>query len=782
MFMCVKKINIITGLVAFTFWGCVLSPVVLGQQVKSPFTVADDIGLTLFAPQGGGAPELHFSPDNKYFAVWSERGRLDRNQVDDSLRFYRTQDIELFLKNPGLQLPEPAWIVAFSGKRYPVIWQWRWLADSSGVAFLSFDDAMASQQLILADLRRKKVEPLTSPTLEVRAFDIRDRQHYVYAVADHFAEQKKKQAERQAGAIVGTGVGIWELLFPDDPIIRWGAPYTKELWAVVDGKRFEVEHEGKPPVFDEQAMALSPDGRSLVTRSPVEAVPPSWQTLYPPPQFLSYPGAHPIHAGHGTASQYVRIDLRSGSVESLTEAPSMDAVGILSGSAPAWSSDGQTVLLPGTFLKPKQNEEGRPCIAIVNLKSKSRSCVATLKEGYSKNLDPVDNYHRSSDIITDARFAPDDEHRLLVTFDTADGSPGRTQTYQLNPLGVWQADGETIGQQGLGPGGLKIRVKESFSEPPLLTAAMKETWQVLWDPNPQLKDVRLAEVSIYRWRDAEGRDWEGGLYKPNNYQPSRRYPLVIQTHGFVKSAFSPSGLFSTAFAAQELAAQGIMVLQAEYGDRMCEIGSPREGPCEAGVMESAAKQLVSEGLVDPEEVGIIGFSRTCYYVMEMLTTNSLHLKAASITDGVMADYFDYIRGGGDEGAEEMIGAKPFGEGLQQWLKRSPSFNLDKVNTPLLVNALSRLGVLPMWSPYAQLHYLKKPVDLVILDMHEHILTNPAARMASQVGSVDWFRFWLQGYEDPDPAKAGQYARWRELRKLQEQNAQQPQPAKAPSVH
>src|SRR6266702_2192983 len=253
MFMCVKKINIITGLVAFTFWGCVLSPVVLGQQVNSPFTVADDIGLTLFAPQGGGAPELHFSPDNKYFAVWSERGRLDRNQVDDSLRFYRTQDIELFLKNPGLQLPEPAWIVAFSGKRYPVIWQWRWLADSSGVAFLSFDDAMASQQLILADLRRKKVEPLTSPTLEVRAFDIRDRQHYVYAVADHFAEQKKKQAERQAGAIVGTGVGIWELLFPDDPIIRWGAPYTKELWAVVDGKRFEVEHEGKPPVFDEQA-------------------------------------------------------------------------------------------------------------------------------------------------------------------------------------------------------------------------------------------------------------------------------------------------------------------------------------------------------------------------------------------------------------------------------------------------------------------------------------------------------------------------------------------------
>jgi hypothetical protein len=42
-------------------------------------------------------------------------------------------------------------------------------------------------------------------------------------------------------------------------------------------------------------------------------------------------------------------------------------------------------------------------------------------------------------------------------------------------------------------------------------------------------------------------------------------------------------------------------------------------------------------------------------------------------------------------------------------------------------------------------------------------------MASQGGTVDWFRFWLQGEEDPDPAKAEQYARWRELRELQEEN-------------
>jgi hypothetical protein len=42
------------------------------------------------------------------------------------------------------------------------------------------------------------------------------------------------------------------------------------------------------------------------------------------------------------------------------------------------------------------------------------------------------------------------------------------------------------------------------------------------------------------------------------------------------------------------------------------------------------------------------------------------------------------------------------------------------------------------------------------------LTNPLARLVTQGGAVDWYRFWLQGYEDPDPAKAEQYERWEDL--------------------
>jgi hypothetical protein len=42
-------------------------------------------------------------------------------------------------------------------------------------------------------------------------------------------------------------------------------------------------------------------------------------------------------------------------------------------------------------------------------------------------------------------------------------------------------------------------------------------------------------------------------------------------------------------------------------------------------------------------------------------------------------------------------------------------------------------------------------------------------MLSQQGLVDWFCFWLKGEEDSGPAKAEQYARWRELRKMREEN-------------
>jgi hypothetical protein len=180
------------------------------------------------------------------------------------------------------------------------------------------------------------------------------------------------------------------------------------------------------------------------------------------------------------------------------------------------------------------------------------------------------------------------------------------------------------------------------------------------------------------------------------------------------------------------------------------------------------RRLATEGLIDPDRVGIVGFSRSCFYVMQVLTAGSLHFRAASITDGVNQGYLqyvltvDYAQDVYQRDPEAVIGARPYGAGLQAWFRNSPEFNADKITTPLQVVAERGLDTLFMWEPYAILRTLNKPVDLMILNSNQHVLTNPAVRLASQGGIVDWFRFWLQDYEDPDPAKAAQYVRWRAL--------------------
>ncbi len=55
--------------------------------------------------------------------------------------------------------------------------------------------------------------------------------------------------------------------------------------------------------------------------------------------------------------------------------------------------------------------------------------------------------------------------------------------------------------------------------------------------------------------------------------------------------------------------------------------------------------------------------------------------------------------------------------------------------------------------------------MVTLEEDDHPLQKLWNRLVSRGGTVDWFRFWLKGDEDPDPAKREQYERWRELRKV-----------------
>jgi dipeptidyl aminopeptidase/acylaminoacyl peptidase len=218
-------------------------------------------------------------------------------------------------------------------------------------------------------------------------------------------------------------------------------------------------------------------------------------------------------------------------------------------------------------------------------------------------------------------------------------------------------------------------------------------------------------------------------------------------------------------AARPLASAGIMVLQIPDNHAKDDITL---GEAERHVegFRSAIEQLTSDGLIDPKRVGVVGFSRTCWYVETALIERPTMFAAATIADGVDMSYMQFHLSLQHDliGEFEKINqAKPFGDGLKKWIESAPGFNLDKVKTPLRIEALNRSSVLAEWEIYSSLRIMGTPVDLIYFPRGQHILQKPLDRLASQQGNVDWFQFWLEGNECHEPNRETECRRWEMMR-------------------
>jgi dipeptidyl aminopeptidase/acylaminoacyl peptidase len=304
---------------------------------------------------------------------------------------------------------------------------------------------------------------------------------------------------------------------------------------------------------------------------------------------------------------------------------------------------------------------------------------------------------------------------------------------------------------------------------------------LLLDLNPQLSKLELGKVETVEWT-VDGVAVVAGLYLPPDYTPGHKYPLVIQTHGFSRKRFSMDGAieWSSGFAARPLAARGFLVLQlldpvipfsseGNDGKRFGVTGGQAGRNLNVRGIETAIDYLDEKGIIDKERVGIVGFSRSVAFVGYLLTHSTRQFAAASLVNGVDGGYFQelvYPQFAYDK--DEMNGGpSPFGEGLKTWLKESPSFSLGKVRTPLRLLELGDSNdVSELWEWFASLQLQRKPVDYIFLPDAAHLVVKPWERIVAQQGLVDWFRFWLQGYEDPDYLKRDQYRRWEHLCDIQ----------------
>jgi len=709
-----------TGIHDFSLHGGVLAillaalpPGVFGQSViKRPVAVADAVATTRLGDDQyfrGGSPEggvARFSPSGRRFVVVVRRGNLEQNTNTFSLLLYETSG--------ALTAPAPDLLLTMtSSSNRNAIRALKWLDDDETLAFIAENPGEVSQVYTL-NIHARKLENRTGhPTAIVNYAITGDGREIVYAAQpppQKFADIE--QARREGIVVAGRSLTA---LMADDAVPSW------------ENQLFLKKNAAAPVmlpvtemVLDSGLISLSPDGRYALLGVRVRDLPAFWDD-YRQALLREFVPSH-RRGSFSPLTRYLLLDTMGGAITVLLEAPMLSFIPLV------WGKDGHSVLLKGAYL---------PLDVADPLEREART-----KQEYDVEVQ-----------------LPGREYRKITAAEWAKAAVDKAAT----PLDV-------------------ALVEDPNTPPQIFVAAPHAKRKVrLLDLNPQFAELNFGAVKIVEWT-VDGETVTGGLYVPPDYRPGKRYPLVIQTHGFSKDRFSMDGLqeWSSGFAARPLAARGIVVLQA-YGfadsDAGGRIGRDRRlGATEnqahrtfaAHAYEGAIDELDREGIIDPERVGISGFSRTVWFVAYTLTHSNHRFRAAVQTNGIDAGYFNYLAFLQTEYEEDNGGSAPFGEdGLKLWLKESPNFNLDKVRTPVRLVALGSDTVIEGWEWYAALRLQNKPVDFIEIPGAEHLLQQPWHRRIAMQGLVDWFCFWLKDEEDPAEAKAAQYTRWRELRKNQQ---------------
>jgi len=712
------------------------------EHQRRRVSVADCIRMARFAKTGEGfSPNtVQFSPDRKRFVVVIKRGNLEKNTVDYSLYLWRTAQ--------AFDSPEQDVLVTLSSSsNREAIRDVRWL-DNTTITFLGENPGQL-QQVYRFNLPTRRLSRVTSHPTNVAAYATSaDGGIVVFAAKpsapDLFSEKSRREGIRISNQFItdliagdtGVGSGDHEIFIQ-----------RKNTDTAIP-----VHKEGRLLARPEIRLSLSPDGRYLLVPLEVSAVPESWRDYQHP--YIQQLTHQRSNVSLGFIEHYMLFDLATKTSKPLIDGP----IG-WTGSEVAWAPDSRSVVVSDIYLPLAVKDT-------VERKSRESNAFAvevTIPTGEIKTI--------SNEDLKLLRWDAERNDVLFANWRIKFLSGTKVEKTYFHKKGEsWEVI-KPDPQSGRA-GQLEIVLEEDLNTPPRIVAIDTQTQKkaLLLDLNPQFGEVNFGEVKEITWKATDSKEVQGGLYLPPDYISGQKYPLVIQTHGFTRNKFWIDGPWPTAFAAQPLAAMGFVVLQADQ--ILDHDGKQNEGPDELASYEGAIRYLDTMGLIDKTRVGIVGFSRTCFHVKYALT-HSTHFAAAVVADGIDAGYFQYIatlnaRPDVASDYEALNGSLPFGSGLSSWFRNSPGFALDKVESPLLIEALGR-SLLSEWEWFSGLSRLGKPVDMIFLPDAPHILVKPWEQMTSQQLTRDWFCFWLRGEEDPDPGKAEQYKRWRELRKVQKAN-------------
>ncbi len=274
--------------------------------------------------------------------------------------------------------------------------------------------------------------------------------------------------------------------------------------------------------------------------------------------------------------------------------------------------------------------------------------------------------------------------------------------------------------------------------------------------NPQMADYLWGTVELINWRSSDGIPLEGLLYKPENFDPKRKYPMLVYfyerssdgLHNHRVPAPSASTINIPYFVSNDYL---VFVPDIVYHD-----GYPGESAMDCiipGVMS-----LVNQGFVDDNNMALQGQSWGGYQIAYMVTrTNLFKAAMAGAPVSNMTSAYGGIRWGTGlsrqfqyERTQSRIGGTLWEKPLQ-FIENSPLFFADRIETPLLIMHNDQDGAVPWYQGielFMALRRLSKPAWMLVYNGEDHNLVQRKNRKDLSVRMAQFFDHYLKGAPEP----------------------------------
>ena len=293
--------------------------------------------------------------------------------------------------------------------------------------------------------------------------------------------------------------------------------------------------------------------------------------------------------------------------------------------------------------------------------------------------------------------------------------------------------------------------KIDFSNPTRITNA-----------NPQQSEYKWGTVKVVKWTNYEGKENEGLLYLPENYDSTKKYPTLVQfyeTHSNDAYVYRTPGLSSAMADIITFVSNGYIVFTP---DIHFTIGMPGKSCYDAVV--SGTQMLIDKGIATPGKIGLQGHSWSGFQTAYLVTKTNMFACAnigAPIVD-MVTGYLSIRNGSGMprmfmyEETQSRMG-KTLWEAKDKYLANSPLLDADKIETPLLIYHCDADEAVPYEQGralYLAMRRLRKPAWLLNYKNEGHFLSGEGAQRDWTIRMTQFFDYYLKETKEPRWMKEG----------------------------